>query len=273
MSRRPLLPTAALLPALLLAACGPASPTDVELGETTLVVVVNPTVDAPNNASVPAPGSARSALALSVDDGPSATTDAAGVAVLARVPAGRRTLRLPGGASLQVDVVEGTLREVAVALSGSSAQLMAEVPYGVGQTVVEVTPSTPPAEVNAALNRSNALVLFRGGTYRGDLTFNGSNTTLFGEGPRGGTVTLEGNVTVNGSASRIRGARVTGTLSLKGSDNGLSFSRVSGRLTSDGSDVVLLGNQLCGGTGVTGSSVAVLGNTGAAPLAAPAGGC
>jgi hypothetical protein len=54
-------------------------------------------------------------------------------------------------------------------------------------------------EVNAALAQSNAIVFFRAGTYTGDLAFSGSNVTLFGEGPTGGAVTLDGNITVDGS--------------------------------------------------------------------------
>jgi hypothetical protein len=262
--------------ALLVAACGDetTSPTDVVLGETTLVMIVNPRINDLNSASVSPPGSPRQGVKISVEGGPSAITDAEGVAVLPRVSTGQLTLRFSGSsASLIVNVAEKDLREVAVSVTDASARVMADIRYPFSGQVVEVTPTMSIAEVNQALNGSDKIILLRGGTYTGDIQFNGSNVSLFGEGPSGGRVTLTGNVALNGSNSRIRGARVTGQLSINGSGNGLTFSQIIGKAVSDGSDGVFIGNRFCGELQLTGGNLTVLENAGAAPLARPTTGC
>ena len=102
---------------------------------------------------------------------------------------------------------------------------MSDVRYPfAGLQVVEVNQQMPIAEVNAAHNGSNRIVLFAGGTYAGNIVFSGSGVTLFGAGVTGGEVSLTGNVEVNGSDNRIRGTRIAGNLLMNGSSNGLSFS-------------------------------------------------
>ncbi|MBA3554338.1 MAG: hypothetical protein H0W29_06230 [Gemmatimonadales bacterium] len=150
---------------------------------------------------------------------------------------------------------------------------MANLRYGFSGEVVEIAPATPVAEVNAALARSNVIVFLRSGTYSGDLDFSGSNVTLFGEGPQGGTVTINGNVTVNGSGNRLRGARILGDLSLMGSSAGITYSRVGGAIAVSGSGAVLLNNGFCGAATISGSGLLALGNAGLQPIAPPAGGC
>jgi hypothetical protein len=150
---------------------------------------------------------------------------------------------------------------------------LSNVRYPFGGTVVEVTPSMPVAQVNAALAQSSIIVFFRSGTYSGNLVFTGSNTTLFGEGPEGGRVVLDGNIRVEGSSSRIRGARVTGSLTAPGSQFGFAFGRVVGALNVDGSSSVLVNNAICGSVTIAGSGLTALGNAGMAPVAAPSGGC
>jgi hypothetical protein len=104
-----------------------------------------------------------------------------------------------------LDMAEGDLREIAVALDGAGAGSMANIRYLFGGTVVEITPTMTIAQVNAELARSNLIVFLRAGTFAGDLNFSGSNVTLFGEGAQGGSVVINGNVTVSGSGNRIRG--------------------------------------------------------------------
>ncbi len=258
--------------------CGDSStePTEVPFGETTFVVVVNPILNALNQATVPAPGATQSGVTVSVTSGPSGSTDAAGVVVLNPVMAGTRTLALSGGGAtgqLQAAIADHDLRELAVALTAGGASLMANVQYAFGGEVVTVTPSMSVTEVNAQLARSNIIVFFRVGTYTGDLRFAGSNVTLFGEGPRGGSVTLNGNVEVSGSRNRVRGARITGALTVPGSDFGMSFSRVVGPTQIAGSNTTLLNNAFCGTLTISGSGARVLGNAGLAPLPQPVGGC
>ena len=256
-------------------ACGGDSitePTQVTFGETTFVVVMNPIINDINEAAVPQPGSTQSSVNVSVAGGPSGTTDASGVVVLSPLDAGTKTLSADGN-DVTVAIADRDLRELAVALDGGPASLMANVRYAFGGQVIEITPSMSLAEVNDALSQSNSIVFFRAGSYTGDLQFSGSNVTLFGEGFRGGSVTLNGNVSVGGSGNRIRGARITGNLSVPGSDVGISFSSVAGDFQLDGSDAVLLNNAFCGTVAVSGSGTSALGNEGLAPVPAPAGGC
>jgi hypothetical protein len=265
--------------ALLVVACGDNAtdpPLDVAFGETTFVVLVNPTVNTANEVTLPEPGTVRSGASVAPDGGSAVSTSASGVAVLSRVTPGARTLSLTGSGlsgTLGVTIAEGDLHEVAVALTSSGAALMANVRYAFGGQVVEISPTTPLATVNEELSRSNIIVFLRGGTYRGDLAFSGSNVTLFGEGAQGGQVTIEGNVTVDGSSNRIRGARITGNLAVPGSDAGISFSRVGGELTVDGSSAVLLNNAFCGAVAISGSNATLMGNAGLDPIPASAGGC
>ena len=249
---------------------GITDPVDVELGETTFVFLLNPVINDANEQSVPAPGSAVSGVNVSIQNGPSATTGAGGVAVLAPVEPGTRTVSFGSTSELSLTISSGDLREVAVAVDGSGAAQMANVVYGFeGQTVVEITPGMTVADVNEELAKSNQIVLLRGGTYTGDLEFSGSNVTLFGEGAGGGNVTINGNVTVSGSGNRLRGTRVTGELFVPGSDSGISFSSVTGAVHVDGSDAVLLNNAFCGDVTIDGSGTIALGNRGMAPVAAP----
>lgn len=264
---------------LALVACGSDGsngPPDVTFGETTIVVVVNPPINDANEANVPAPGTARVGVTVTSDDGVSATTSSSGVAVLSDVMPGMRTLALSNGSDtgeISVSVPEDDLREVAVAFDSGGAAIMRSILYELSGQVTEVNPQMTTEEVNDALSQSNTIVFFTGGTYTGDLQFSGSDLTLFGEGPMGGRVTIDGNVTVDGSNNRLRGAIVTGDLSVPGSDAGLSFGRVDGTFELSGSSGVLLQNSYCGTASVTGSNATVLGNAGLPPVAASAGGC
>ena len=246
---------------------GTNDPTDVPFGTTAIVVVVNPAINEANSKTVPAPGATQAGITLTTDDDVSATTGADGIAVLAPVSAGTRTITVSGGGTFTVTIADRTLHEVALATEGARTEVMVNVDYKADQAF-EVTPAMTNAEVNAALAVSDRVVFFSGGTYTGDLDFSGSRVTLFGEGVLGGQVILDGNITASGSDSRIRGADITGTLEIPASKVGLSFSRVDGALTSDGSDSMFLANDLCGGETITGSGSIVLGNMGAPPLAA-----
>jgi hypothetical protein len=260
-----------------MAACGDDAVTDpgeVELGETTYVFVLNPTINDVNQATVPPPGSEQNGVDISIQDGPSGTTGADGVAVFGGVDAGTRSVTFDDGSggqgTLSLSIADRDLRQVAVALDGSGAATMANVLYAFGGEVVEITADQSVSEVNEALAGSNRIVLVRGGTYTGNIDFSGSNVTLFGEGPEGGNVTLDGNVTVSGSNNRVRGARITGDLAVPGSDAGIAFSSVVGSLIIDGSDAVLVNNAFCGTVDITGGGITALGNAGLAPVPDPA---
>ncbi|HWO24691.1 MAG TPA: hypothetical protein VNO30_38375 [Kofleriaceae bacterium] len=265
------------LPALfvvLVAACGGddsgIDPTDVRFGDTALVVVVNPVVNDVNRRPVPPPGSTLNGITLRSDDGISDTTEADGVAVLAPLASGARTIQVSGSGidgSFTVMMGAGELREIALSAEGGRVEVMLDIDYKTDR-VVEISPAMTNAQVNDAIRVSDRVVFLAGGVYTGDLDFSGSRVTLFGEGVLGGTVTLQGNVMMSGSDSRIRGARITGNLSVPASGTGLSFSRVDGMTTAVGSDVTLLANALCGGASVTGSGSFAVGNSGVAPTTA-----
>lgn len=262
---------------VLLVACGGSSssgtpdaqdPTQIPFGTTAIVVVVNPTINDANAHTVPAPGTARAGVTLTTDDHVTATTDANGIAVLAPVTAGARTITVSGSGvsgTFTEMAAQGTLREVALSATATQAQVMLDVDYKSDQAV-HVSPTMTNAQVNDVLKVSDRVVFFEGGTYTGDLDFSGSRVTLFGEGVLGGRVEIMGNVTVSGSNSRIRGTHITGNLTMPASGIGLSFSRVDGTTTSMGSDGMLLASALCGSDTVSGSGTYVLGNSGIAPI-------
>ena len=278
MKRRSLLMMSSAFVVLALAACGDEAvtdPSEVQLGETTFVFVANPAVnDATEDpASLPTPGSSQEAVDVAIQDGPAGTTGTGGVVSLAPVDAGTRTVAFDDGGGntgdLSLEIADRDLREVAVALDDGGAAEMANVQHAFSGEVVEITPDMNVSDVNDALAESDAIVLVRGGTYTGDIEFSGSSVTLFGEGPEGGNVTLDGNVVVSGSFNRIRGARITGDLSVPGSAAGISFSSVVGSVTVDGSDAVLLNNAFCGQVSTPGSGTVALGNAGMAPAPSP----
>jgi hypothetical protein len=263
-----------MLAVALVTACGDSTdPAEVPYGETTFVVLLNPAVNDANEADVAAPGAARVGVGVAVEGGPATTTSADGVGVLSPVASGSRVLAFdgPDDGELALSIVAGDLREVAVALDPSGAEVMADIRYEFGATVVEISPSMTLAAVNAALAASNSVVFFAAGTYTGDIEFSGSNVTLFGEGTTGGRVIIDGHVTVSGSQNRIRGARITGDLSVPASNFGMSFTRVDGTTDISGSSSVMLANTFCAPVTVSGSGARLLGNAGLAPIAAPAG--
>lgn len=265
---------------VLLAGCGGddavTNPTEVTLGETTFVFLLNPVVNDVNQKVVPPPGDAKSGVDVMVLDGPSASTDGGGVGVLAPVDEGTRSVSFNDGSNngnLSLDITAQDLLEVAVALGPGGAAEMANVEYAFGGSVVTITPDMSIEDVNDALSQSNSIVLVEGGVFTGNVEFSGSNVTLFGEGPKGGNVTIDGNAVVSGSQNRLRGVRITGDLSVPGSNAGISFSSVVGALTVDGSDARLLANEFCGGSTIIGGGLLALGNAGMDPVPPPSGGC
>jgi len=244
-------------------------PTDVKFGDTALVIVLNPVVNDVNDRTVAMPGTARTGVTFTSDDGVSAMTDASGIAVLAPLTAGARTITATGtgaAGTFNVMMAAGELREIAVASEGTTSSIMVNLDYK-SNRVTEVNPTMTLTEVNNALKVSDQVVFFKSGSYTGDIDFSGSRVTLFGEGILGGTVTLVGNVTISGSNSRIRGTTITGSLTAPASGIGLSFSRVNGATNATGSDGTFLKNALCGAVTITGSGSYALDNAGAAPVA------
>ncbi len=243
-------------------------PTTVTYGQTSVIVWVNPRVNDANNATVPPPGTARANVVVDLAN-ESIRTGADGIAVLANVPSGAQTLTFSGAASgsLPITLADNELREIAVAVDASGAHLMADLHYRFGDAVVDVMPTMTESQINQALNASNQIVLFHGGTYTGNYLFSGSQVTLFGEGLTGGAVTLVGNITVNGSNDRIRGTRIQGDLSVDGGSFGLTYSEVTGTMQLVGGSAIYIDNDLCQGGSLSGGSNTVLENLGMSSLA------
>ena len=274
-SRRALFPLVFSL-LLVTAACGseddpdPTDPTEVTLGETTFVVVVNPTVNDLNEPDMSTPGAERSGVTVE-GSSISVETTGEGIAVLGPVESGQVELTFGSGtidASLTQTIANRDLVEVAVAVDGEDAQEMVRVVYAFGGTVVEISAEDSIEDVENALSASNQIVLLSAGTYTGDLDLSGSEVTLFGAGTTGGRVVIDGNVTISGSGNRIRGAHIMGDLEMGGSNTGLSFSTIDGDVEISGSDTVLLQNSFCGAISIGGSDTIALGNLGLAPLEA-----
>lgn len=258
---------------LVLTACGPddtdpTDPTDVTLGDTTFVVVVNPTVNDVNEPAMPEPGPQHSDVTVEAQS-LAVTTGAEGVAVLSPLDAGNVDLFFDGDtmeSSLTQPIDNRDLVEVAVATEDEDAHEMARIVYAFGGNIVELGEEDSIEDVEGALSASNQIVLLSGGTYTGDLDLSGSEVTLFGAGVTGGSVTIDGNVTISGSGNRIRGAHITGDLEVGGSDSGISFSSIDGAVDISGSDTVLLKNSFCGTLNISGGGTIALGNRGLDPL-------
>lgn len=249
----------------------PTDPTEVVLGEPTVVVVVNPAINDVNDVALPEPGLVRADVDVTdLDAAVGGPTGPEGVVVLPLPDGGARTLALVGdGIDGVVETSLGPqdLIEVAVAADGDAAAVMHRNVFAFGGEVVELTPEMGVEAVNDALAASDRIVLLGGGTYVGDLVFGGSRVVLFGAGAEGGAVIVDGSVTVSGSGNRIRGVHVGGDLDFPGSDGAVSFSRIDGATLVGGSDVALIQNAFCGAVDVSGSDVTAVGNTGLAPLA------
>ncbi|HJL17516.1 MAG TPA: hypothetical protein RMH99_17745, partial [Sandaracinaceae bacterium LLY-WYZ-13_1] len=249
----------------------PIDPTEVTYGETTFVVVVNPTINDATDFGLPMPGPVRDDVSvIDRDTGVGGPTGEEGVVVLGLPDGGDRRLDLEGDTF--ADTVEQSIRrqdlvELAVAIGEDRpTSVMRRIDYPFGGDVVMVTPEMGVEAVNDALANSDGVVFLGEGIYEGDLEFAGSNVTLFGAGELGGEVEIVGNVTVPGSRCRIRGARITGDLLVSGSEASVSFSQVDGATTISGSNVVLLQNRFCGAVDVGGDGLIALGNGGLEPL-------
>jgi hypothetical protein len=256
-----------------LTACGgDDGPPIVVFGDPTILALVNPSINDANDEQVAQPGSVYAGIDVALDSGPADTTDAAGIAVLSPVPPGDRRMSFTdAGVDGEVTVAMGDreLREVAVAVDDSGAEIMTEVNYDFGAAVLELTPDTPIDDVIAALESSDQILLFHGGTYVvGDVEMTGSRVTLFGDSLVDRAVIIDGNVDLRGSSNRIRGAIITGTLTIDGSDAGVSFTTVEGPTIVTGSSARLLANDLCGEVTVSGSNLTAIGNAGLAPIPA-----
>src|SRR5687767_9710236 len=111
LARGRLIGLALLIPVSVGLACGgdgPTDPPDAVYGATTLVYVMSPVVNDVNAAAVPAPGTSRSGVDITVTGGPSGTTGGSGELALAPVAAGISPVSFSAGtATGQLDLNTG----------------------------------------------------------------------------------------------------------------------------------------------------------------------
>ena len=265
--------------AVIASGCGssdPVEPTEVVLGETTFVVTVNPPVNDVHEPDVPQPGAEREDVDVASPN-VQANTESDGVAVLAGVEPGNVDLWIEGFAiegELTEPIESGQLVEMAVAVDGDGAEVMARNDYDLAGDVVVIGAEEPVDRVQDALREDGQIVLLEDGTYTfeggdGTLEFRGHGLTLFGAGPRGGRVTIEGNVAIHGGENRIRGADIRGDLTIPSNTAAVAFSTVEGGTEVTGNHAANLANTFCGAFTATGSAVVALGNRGLEPVEAP----
>lgn len=135
-----------------------------------------------------------------------------------------------------------------------------------GGEIVEVATG---ADATIALNTDNSIVFFEEGLHVGNLSIEGDNVILFGQGFPDTSVTIDGSVEVRGTKVRLRGVTVTGGLTVFGNEFGMGFSVVHGDVQLNGQGIAFLGNVFCRGASIPSSNAALFDNEGLAPLAAP----
>ena len=258
--------------------------TSVILGETTFLTVVNPEINDLNNIDVPPPAGERTDVNVEAQDIETSTGDY-GSAVVAPLDYGTVELYFFGfdiDGSIEQEIGDGQLVELAVAADGSDIEVMERVDYHFDSDdveVVEFTTDDSVGEVSDALREDNRIVLLRDGTYTvgedgdGTLEFRGVNLTLFGAGDRGGRVIIEGNIDFRGHGNRVRGADIVGNVDMSGPDSALTFSTIDGDVSATANNAVMLENIFCGDVNAPGSNTSALGNRGIEPLDAPSDAC
>jgi hypothetical protein len=262
--------------ALSLAACSGASDGALPFGETAIVTVVNPLVNAAHTVGGPVPADARASISIDVIPGGAATTDATGLAVVKDLTPGVRNLLVGTAATSPFTIsAAGDVYDLAVAYDGTTTTPFPGFPirYGVGGRIVVLDSRASPAAVAEALSTDGNVVFFRNGTFLGDLVIAGSDVILFGEDLSGREAVIDGSVTVQGTGVRIRGFTITGDVTVPGNDFGMAFATVHGATALHGNGIALLRNVLCGDVTVPSSNASLLDNAGLEPIALPAGAC
>lgn len=262
---------AALLPVL---GCDPDLADTGTLGETAVVVLLNPPANTGNTAATPAAaGSQRAGVAITASPGGTATTDASGVAALRNLETGPLEIRL-GTAAVELDIAQdGDVQDVALAYDGQTAAIYPGFPliYPVGGQVVQVAPGVP---LGTAPGQRNAVIMLDSGTHTGSVSVGGDDVVIYGQGLLGGGVTIAGDVEVSGTGVRLRGVTVTGNLTVTGDEFVLAHSTVRGQLRVDGASPTLLGNAICREPQLSGGGEVLYGNSGLDPATpAPAARC
>ncbi len=243
---------------------------------TSLVVILNPVVNAGHTKSVPfQSGLEREGIPVDANPG-SAGTSHAGLVELS-TGVGQILLHVGNGIIGHSVIVAGDAHDAVIGYNGTSAAFFQNgyVRHPIGKTSGAVTfgPADALADIEAALAETNRMVVLRGGTYQGDLTIAGPGALLVGDPSSEEAVVIEGSVTVNGAMARLRGITITGDLVAKGDDFGMSLATVRGTASITGNAPQLVRNVLCQVGELQKNEATLLDNAGLEPVAAPAEAC
>lgn len=245
---------------------------DVPFGETALVTVVNPVPNEGHTAAVPASlGETRGGVRVDADPGGDDVTGDEGLAVVGGIELGELELGFEGGPVLPFTVVaDGDVYDLAVAYDGDTVTAFDNFPirYPVGGEVVTFGEDADPGAVDDAVDVDGSVVFFEG-PFTGNLTIEGTDVLLFGEGFTDRDILIDGSIEVRGTRVRIRGFTITGDVTVFGNEFGMAFSVVQGQTQINGDSVAFLRNAFCEGAAVPSSSASLLDNTGLAPLPDP----
>jgi hypothetical protein len=176
-----------------------------------------------------------------------------------------------GGPALPFSVVaDGDVYDLAVAYNGETVTAFDNFPirYDVGGEVVTFEEGADPGAVDDAVDVDGGIVFFEG-PFTGDITIEGTDVLLFGEGFTERDIVFDGSIEVRGQSVRIRGFTITGDVMVFGNQFGMAFTVVQGSTQINGDSVAFLRNAFCQGATVPSSSASLLDNTGLAPLPDP----
>jgi hypothetical protein len=159
-------------------------------------------------------------------------------------------------------------------LIGDDGQVVDVICYPTGGVAIE--------EVEGDLEKvGNDVVLVLDGKddgvdVRGDVTIDGNNVTLFGEGPDvsviGGDlhidknnalvrgVSVQGDVTIDKNNPSIVECVIEGDLTIHGNNVSIAMCEVWGKLTIEGNNTVLVGNHFASPPSITGKNTVCNGN-------------
>ncbi|MFW6088064.1 MAG: hypothetical protein ACODAG_12715 [Myxococcota bacterium] len=241
-------------------------------GETAIVTALNPVPNEDNTTTVPdSLGTTRNGVNVDAQPGGEATTEDDGLAVLGDLETGDLDLVFDSDPALPFTVMaDGDVYDLAVGYDGTTATAFPNFPirYPVGGNVVTFGEDADVAEVDDAVDVDGNTVFFEG-PFTGDLTIEGTDVLLFGEGFTGRDILLDGSVEVRGTGVRIRGFTITGDVTVFGDDFGMAFTVVQGTTQINGDAVAFLRNAFCQGATVPSSTASLLDNTGLSPLPDP----
>jgi hypothetical protein len=122
--------------------------------------------------------------------------------------------------------------------------------------------TTQKGDINIPKNANNTVVLFDeetdNHTIDGDVTVNGENVTIYGNGSD--KTIIDGNLEITGNNARVRGVTVTGNVSITHNNTAFLFSVVEGNLTISDNNVTVAATDVFGDMTVTGNNAVLVQN-------------